>query len=63
MKNYQQIFTSFLIPLRNNNVEIEIKVTGKTNKTNSITENSPQYKITKESAAQLGLAFEEEKNQ
>lgn len=58
--NYGQIFTSFIQPLIKNNVEIKIEIKGKTNETIPLTENSSQYKITKESAKQLGLKFEEE---
>jgi predicted AAA+ superfamily ATPase len=60
MANYSQVFTSFINPLSKNNVEIEIKIKGKSTQTNPITENSQQYKITKESANQLGLEFQEE---
>lgn len=58
--NYHQVFTSFINPLRNNGVEIEIRIKGKTNSAYPLTENSAPYKITKESAKQLGLGFEEE---
>lgn len=58
--NYNQIFSSFVMPLTNNNVEIEFKITGKSKESNPITETSEQYRITKESAKQLGLKFEEE---
>ncbi len=57
--NYNQIFTSFIQPLIKNNVEIRIEIKGKTTEANPINENSPQYKIAKESAKQLGLNFEE----
>jgi len=56
--NYQQIFTSFIHPLVNNNVDIEIKITGRSNTSHPITEASDQYRITKESANQLGLEFD-----
>lgn len=58
--NYNQIFTSFIMPLKLNNVEIEIRIKGKTNETAPLYENSDQYKITKESAKQLGLDFKAE---
>lgn len=58
--NYGQIFTSFVQPLIKNNVEIKIEIKGKTNEAIPLTENSTQYKITKESAKQLRLRFEEE---
>jgi predicted AAA+ superfamily ATPase len=60
VENYNQIFTSFIQPLLKNNIEIKIEIKGKTNQANPISENSIQYKITKESAKQLGLRFEEE---
>lgn len=60
LANYNQIFTSFIMPLSTNQVEIEIRIRGRSSKANPLTETSPQYKITKESARQLGLAFEEE---
>lgn len=60
VENYNQIFTSFVQPLLKNNVEIRIEIKAKTTQTNPITDNSVQYKITKESAKQLGLRFEEE---
>lgn len=60
LENYNQIFTSFLMPLKDNHVEIEIKIKGKSTKSKPITESSPEYKILKESAKQLGLDLEEE---
>jgi hypothetical protein len=60
LANYQQIFSSFIMPLKDNQVEIEIKIKGTSNSGFPITENSTQYKITKESASQLGLDFEVE---
>lgn len=60
VENYNQIFTSFIQPLVKNNIEIRIEIIGKNTQANPITENSIQYKITKESAKQLGLRFEEE---
>ena len=41
-------------------VEIDIKIAGKTSTAKPLIENSAAYKITKESAKQLGLGFEEE---
>jgi hypothetical protein len=60
LANYTQIFQSLIMPLKDNGVEIEIKVKGKSTGTNPLKENSVQYKITKESASQLGLDFSEE---
>jgi hypothetical protein len=58
--NYSQVFTSFINPLIKNNVEITITIKGKTTNTAPLTENSPQSKITRESASQLGLDFKTE---
>lgn len=58
--NYNQVFTSFIYPLMKNNVEVTITIKGKSTGAAPLTENSQQYKITKESASQLGLRFEEE---
>jgi hypothetical protein len=58
--NYNQVFTSFIYPLMKNNVEVTITIKGKSTSAAPLTENSQQYKITKESASQLGLRFEEE---
>lgn len=60
MANYNQIFTSFIVPLAQNNVEIEVRIKGKSTNANPLSETSQQYKVTKESAGQLGLKFEEE---
>lgn len=57
---YQQIFTSFIMPLAHNNIEIEIKVKGRSTNAKPLTEASQEYKIVKESAKQLGLNFDEE---
>ena len=59
LANYSQIFTSFIMPLKDNNVEIEVTIRAKSNQAKPITANSQQYKIVKESASQLGLRFEE----
>jgi hypothetical protein len=58
--NYSQIFTSFIVPLKDNRVEIEISIKGKNTEANPLTENSKTYKIIKESASQLGLKLEKE---
>jgi len=60
LANYNQIFTSFIMPLSSNQVEIEIRIRGRSTEANPLTENSSQYKITKESAQQLGLKWEGE---
>lgn len=56
--NYHQVFTSFVHPLAKNGVEIEIRIRGRSTAEFPITETSDQYRITKESAKQLGLDFE-----
>lgn len=60
LENYTQLFTSFIVPLMNNNIEIEIKIKGKSSATRPLTENSQEYKVVKESAKQLGLKLEED---
>lgn len=60
LDQYTQIFNSFIMPLAQNNIEIEIKIKGKSTSAKPITESSQEYKIVKESARQLGLNFEEE---
>lgn len=60
LANYNQIFTSFIMPLSSNQVEIEIRIRGRSTEATPLTETSPQYKITKESARQLGLKWEGE---
>jgi len=60
LENYTQLFSSFVRPLSNNNVKIEVTIKAQSTEANPITENSNQYKITKESANQLGLNFEAE---
>ena len=52
---FNQLFSSFIMPLKENDVKIEFKITAKSNKNYPITENSQQYKIVKESASQLGF--------
>jgi predicted AAA+ superfamily ATPase len=60
MEQYTQLFQSFIMPLAQNNIEIEIKIKGKSTNAKPLTETSAEYKIIKESAKQLGLSFEEE---
>ena len=57
---FNQLFNSFIMPLKENDVKIEFKITAKSNKNYSITENSQQYKIVKESASQMGFKLDEE---
>lgn len=60
MEQYTQLFQSFIMPLAQNNIEIEIKIKGKSTSVKPLSENSQEYKIVKESAKQLGLNFEED---
>ena len=60
LENYADIFRSFVQPLAKNPLTIEIKITARSTEANPITENSPMFKIPKESAQQLGLDFEAE---
>ena len=60
LESYTQLFNSFIMPLAQNNIEIEIKIKGKSTHAKPLTESSQEYKIVKESARQLGLNFEEE---
>jgi hypothetical protein len=48
------------MPLAQNNIEIEIKIKGKSTTAKPLSESSQEYKIVKESAKQLGLNFEED---
>lgn len=59
-EQYTQLFQSFILPLASNNIEIEIRIKGKSTAAKPITSTSQEYKIVKESAKQLGLNFEEE---
>lgn len=60
LEQYTQLFNSFIMPLAQNNIEIEIKIKGKSTQSKPISDTSQEYKIVKESAKQLGLNFEEE---
>lgn len=60
LANYNQLFTSFIMPLKDNNVEIEVRIKGKSNNNSRIKESGKLYQVIKESAKQLGLRFEEE---
>ena len=60
MENWSQIFSSFIQTMRNNNLQIEVKIKAKNNPMNPLTDNSAIIKSVKESASQLGLTFETE---
>lgn len=57
---FNQLFSSFIMPLKENGVEIEFKIIAKSKDNYPLTENSQQYKIARESARQLGYDFDEE---
>lgn len=60
LEHYNQLFNSFIMPLAQNNIEIEIRIKGKSTTSKPLKESSQEYKIVKESAKQMGLNFEEE---
>lgn len=60
LEQYQQLFMSFIKPLAQNGIEIEVKITGRSMPNKPLTQSSPEYKVVKESARQLGLDFGEE---
>lgn len=60
LENYTQLFNSFIMPLAQNNIEIEIKIKGNSTTSKPLTDSSQEYKIVKESAKQLGLNFDSE---
>jgi hypothetical protein len=60
VEQWTNLFSSFVVPLKNNNLEIEVSFKAKTNNLNLLDESSQVYKIVKESAKQLGLNLEEE---
>ena len=52
---YTQIFSSFVQQLKDNNIEIFIKIKGSSTASHPIKKSSPNFKIVQESARQLGL--------
>jgi hypothetical protein len=60
VEQYTQLFSSFVMPLAQNNIEIEVRIKAKSTTAKPLGELSQEYKIAKESAKQLGLNFEEE---
>ncbi|GAB3950068.1 DUF499 domain-containing protein [Spirosoma harenae] len=58
--NYNQVFTTFIMPLAQNGVEIEIRIKGKSTASKPLTETSQEYKVVIEGARQLGLQVDEE---
>ena len=57
---FNQLFNSFIMPLKENDVHIEFTITARSRPNYPITENSQQYKIVKESARQMGFEVDEE---
>lgn len=60
MDQWTQLFSSFIVPLNQNNLEIEVSFKAKSTSTKPLDESSQIYKVVKESAQQLGLKLEEE---
>lgn len=58
--SWTQLFSSFIMPLKNNNLKLSISFKAKSNEMAPLNENSPIYRAVKESAAQLGLDLETE---
>ena len=58
--NYSQVFQTFIMPLAQNGVEIEIRIKGKSTPAKPLTETSAEYKVIVEGARQLGLQLDEE---
>lgn len=60
MDQWTQLYPSFIIPLNQNNLEIEVSFKAKSTNAKPLDESAQIYKIVKESAQQLGLKLEEE---
>ncbi len=60
MASWTQLFSSFIMPLKNNNLKLEVSFKAKSTHLAPLDENSPIYRAVKESAAQLGLDMETE---
>lgn len=57
---WTQLFSSFVVPLSQNNLEIEVSFKAKSTPLNPIDESAQIYKVIKESAQQLRLRLDEE---
>ena len=57
---WTQLFTSFVVPLSQNNLDIEVSFKAKSTGAKPLDESAQIYKVVKESAQQLGLKLEEE---
>ncbi len=55
--NYTHIFSSFIQHLKDNRIEIDIRIKGHSTANDPITKTSQKFKIIQESAKQLGLNF------
>lgn len=60
MASWTQLFSSFIMPLKNNNLKLSISFKAKSTDLAPLNENSPVYRAVKESASQLGLDIETE---
>ncbi len=58
---YTELFTSFILPLAENKLEIEIRLTARSTAVKPLSETSQLYKVVKEAASQLRLRLEEER--
>lgn len=57
---YTQIFSAFIQQLKDNNIEIQIKIKGSSTPSHPLRKTSPNFKIVQESARQLGLDLQVE---
>ena len=60
MASWTQLMSSFIYPLKNNNLKLSINFKAKSTEMAPLSENSPIYRAVKESASQLGLDIETE---
>ena len=60
LENWTQLFSSFILPLKGNNLKVSVSFKAKSNDMAPLNENSPIYRAVKESASQLGLDIETE---
>ena len=60
LERYTDLFSSFVVPLKNNHIEIEVRFKAKSTDSYPLTESVQIYKSVKESAKQLGLNLTEE---
>ena len=59
-EQWTQLWTSFLVPLKDNGLHITVEFEAQTTSKNPLDENTHIVKCVKESAAQLGMTFEAE---